>query len=110
MIQEDVLLTEELGTEWNGNGDAHLVTNEDALEQSILVSALQAIQNFNDSLTADGIEELRGNVENAVENNANSTDPVIVEVTNIDWDDSVVFFEVATARVSLEFGEQVTGA
>lgn len=99
--EDDVKLTEDQKTEWNGVGDATIIRNVNRLVQSISISALQGYQNVNASLTAQSVEEMRGGIEQRIRANQNTREPIEVVVDEIDWENSTVMFDISTARVSL---------
>lgn len=105
---EDVYLTTNQSTEWNGNGDARATRDTDYLRQSIAVSALQGYSETQSALTADSLEETRGAIEQAIRGNSNSREPIEVTISSIDWEQGTVEFGISTVRVSLAFEDDVT--
>lgn len=104
---EDVFLTEDQQTEWDGNGDARVVTDDAYQRQSISIAAMQAYVNVDSALTPEVLEEFRGDVEQAVTENTYAEEPVTVEVADIDMDEDLVVFDITTANRSLSVEDDV---
>lgn len=97
----DIAYNENLQTEWGGSGDIKLVTGIDQIEQAISTSIIERVGRFIPSMTPTKLEEVRGRIEQAVEQNTFSEPPIDVWVDEIDREERKVTFGIKTNRVTL---------
>lgn len=108
MTIEDVYLTGEQRTEWDGNGDARIVIDENYQRQSMAVAAIDSYSTVASSLTPEVLEELRGDIETAIRNNRFTEPPITVEVSDIDRRTNTVTVDIKTQRRSLSLSQTLT--
>lgn len=99
-MPEDIYYNENFRTEFDAVGDIRTHTGEDAVQQAIATSVIEYRRETPNGLTPTDLEERRSAIEDAVRGNTFTEPPVTVTITDVDYRENTVTYQVTTDRRS----------
>jgi len=100
-MAEDILVTENLFTQYDSVGDTDTVTEEAQIRQSVAIAIIERVGFGAPPLTPEEIEERRGKLEDTIRASEYTEPPISVTVDAIDVSNQSVTFKAQTNRISL---------
>lgn len=97
----DIRFTDQFETTWNARGDIDDVRGGEFIKQSIIISIVEDVGLSAPALAPEALEEHRGNVESAVQNNPFTQEPIRAEVGDVDYEAQTVTYEITTRRIDI---------